>query len=230
MMSPKRIAGLILAVSIALFPGIGWSAGAGEAGDVFDLLDAPLTYSADFYFVTKKWTVKGKVYHAPGKERREYRWRDEDQILLLRRDLMQAYWLLPSRRMYVSLALDNLGEAGDGLNALVLNRTFEGGEKLDGVDVRRFRITGESPAGTRFAGTIWQNPEGVVVKATGTDTFFVKQGTPVEIGLGNITYGNQDDSLFDLPVGYVGVSLKNASDIAELNRLLSSFSRQKLGK
>lgn len=222
---PKRILLFVLAACIAGGLSVVGQAADGsgaKAGDtLFDILDPPVAYAADFQVISGRQVIQGLVFHTLGKGRYEYDLRGEKYILLLRRDRNLAYWLIPARRLCVILSVDAIGQAGGGLEKLTLTRSDDGSEKIDGMDTRRFKLTGEGP-GVQFAGTIWENTDGIVVKVIGESSSF-KKGTSVEMTMSNILMQPQKDSLFEVPAGFIELAMQNM-DLAEINRLLSSFS------
>ncbi len=187
---------------------------------LLDILDARVSYDADFMVTLGRHMIDGRVYHSPGKERREYQWRGENQILLLRRDLNLVYWLMPARRLCVAFSLEDVGKLSGDLNTLSVKRTDDGEERIDGMPLRRFLLNGKTASGITFSGKMWEYVDGVVVKVHGESDGGSKDMRRIEMGISNIIFQPQKESLFDVPGGYITLSMQNA-DLEQINRLFS---------
>jgi len=190
-----------LAVILAASPAM-----AGE--DAFDLLDAPVSYSAHFSVSSDKGTYEGNVWHAPGRERRDFGTVDGGQAVLLRRDKDAAYLIAPSRRWYVGFGLRAAAALAGGLDGLSVERKKVRDEVVGGLKTTRYKVNA-SGGGGRFDGDAWFTRDGILVKAAGTLTG--KGGNPsrVETSLSDVAVGPVDEAMLNLPAGFFGLDLRS---------------------
>lgn len=195
----------LLAILLVLAPG-GVRAASVTA---LDLLDAPVPYTASFTVTSDKGTYRGKVWHAPGRERRDFDTSGGGQSVVLRRDTGSAYLMKPSGRWYVGLGLEAASGLAGGIHAMMVTKTRVGNEKVAGVAATRYRIDAVAPKGDRFAGDAWISRDGIVVKAKGIVTTRHGRGLPVETALSGLELGKVDERMFELPAGYLGMDLRS---------------------
>lgn len=174
-----------------------------------DLLDAPVSYSADFTVSGDKGTYHGSVRHAPGREYRDFATKDGGQAVILRRDTNAAYLLKPSGKWYVGLGFSAVGALAGGLDTLTVDRVRQGAETVGGVKTTRYKIVGNGPKGSRFDGLAWFSAEGILVKAAGTLTESNGRASQVDTHLTNLRLGKVDESVFELPAGWFGMDLRS---------------------
>lgn len=174
---------------------------------VLDLLDPPVAYTAQFFLRGDRGTYRGTVWHAPGRELREFDTQGGGQAVLLRRDTGTAYLLKPSGRWYVGMALSAAAGLAGGLDGMVVSRTRVKEESVAGLRAVRYRVEASAPKGDRFAGDAWFSRDGILVRAVGTVTTRGGRSMPVETGLSAIRVGKVEDSRFDLPSGWLGMDL-----------------------
>ncbi|WP_173980557.1 hypothetical protein [Magnetospirillum sp. UT-4] len=186
-----------------------WGGPAVAAERALDLLDAPVAYTADFYVTGPKGTYRGTVWHAPGRERRDFDTQGGGQTLLLRRDTDSAYLMKPSGKWYVGLGFSAIGTLAGGLDKLVVERTRLGEDVVAGIKATRYRITAAGPKGGRFDGEGWFSRDGVLVKAAGTATDGQGRRSDVETGLSRLKLGRVDERVFELPSGWFGMDLRS---------------------
>jgi len=183
---------------------------AGQAAErALDLLDAPVSYSADFSVSGDKGTYHGSVRHAPGRERRDFGTKDGGQAVILRRDTNAAYLLKPAGKWYVGLGFSAVGALAGGLDALTVERVRQGAETVGGLKTTRYKVTGNGPKGSAFAGHAWFTAEGVMVKAAGTLTEANGHASQVETQLSNLRLGKVDEQAFEVPSGWFGMDLRS---------------------
>lgn len=194
----------LLALMVSFLPSV-----AGAAERVLDLLDAPLSYSADFYVISQRGTYRGTVWHAPGRERRDFDTAGGGQTVLLRRDTDSAYLMKPSGRWYVGLGFRAVGALAGGLDALVVNRSQPRNEAISGIKATRYKVAASGPKGARFDGDAWFSREGILVRALGTVTGPDGRRQPVETGLSKLKLGKIEERMFELPSGYFGMDLRS---------------------
>ncbi|MBI2241549.1 MAG: hypothetical protein HYU59_12200 [Magnetospirillum gryphiswaldense] len=174
-----------------------------------DLLDAPVSYSADFSVSGDKGTYRGSVRHAPGREYRDFTTKDGGQAVILRRDTNAAYLLKPSGKWYVGLGFSAVGALAGGLDTLTIDRVKQGAETVGGVKTTRYKVVGNGPKGSRFDGLAWFSAEGIMVKAAGTLTEANGRASQVDTQLTNLRLGKVDESVFELPAGWFGMDLRS---------------------
>lgn len=197
---------LLLLSSILMFA-FGLPAEARELA--LDLLDAPVPYTADFYVTSDKGTYRGTVWHAPGRERREFETLGGGQAVLLRRDTDAAYLMKPSGRWYVGLALKAAAGLAGGLDGMVVKRTRIKDDTVAGIRATRYRVDASAAKGGTFDGDAWFTRDGVLVKAVGTVTTDDGRRMPVETGLSGLKLGQVDERKFELPAGWLGMDLRS---------------------
>ncbi|MGE4279972.1 MAG: hypothetical protein AB7G62_10325 [Magnetospirillum sp.] len=173
-----------------------------------DLLDAPVSYSADFTVSGDKGTYHGSVRHVPGRERRDFATKDGGQAVILRRDTNVAYLLKPGGKWYVGMGFSAVGALAGGVDNLVVERVKQGGETIGGVKTTRYKVTGNGPKGSTFDGHAWFSAEGVLVKAAGTLTQANGRASQVQTQLSNLRLGKVDEAAFELPQGWFGMDLR----------------------
>ena len=199
-----RLAGVVaMAMAGWLAPAWGWA-----AERALDLLDAPVSYSADFYVSGDKGTYQGSVRHMPGRERRDFGTRDGGQAVILHRDTDSAYLLKPSGRWYVGLGLAAVGALAGGLDSLTVERTKVGSETVAGIRATRYKVSGQGPKDSRFDGDAWFSRDGILVKAAGS---LRADGriSQVETGLSNLKVGAVDEATLELPSGWLSMDLRS---------------------
>lgn len=201
---PKRLLCLVAAVVVACV-----AEARASALTVLDLLDAPVAYTASFTVSSDKGTYRGTVWHAPGRERRDFDTAGGGQAVLLRRDTGAAYLLKPSGRWYVGLALDAAAGLAGGLHAMAVTRTRVGEETVAGTRATRYRIDATTPKGGRFRGDAWISSDGILVKAEGDVTTPGGRTMPVATALSGIKRGRVEEKRFELPAGWFGVDLRS---------------------
>ncbi len=172
----------------------------------FDLLDPPISYSADYELRTGTGFYAGTVAHAPGRERREWMTKTGRQTLIIRRDTDLVAILVPSLKSFLSHKFSVFAGLLGNLDALRLEMIEEGRENLSGIAVTRYRAQGAEPGGGRFAGKLWLSKSGLMMKADGVAAFEGKE-TPFQFALANPSIGTVDPELFEPPEGYGEIKL-----------------------
>ena len=157
-------------------------------------------YSADSYMETADGVVEGKVYAAPGKERRETLMDGEKSIMIMRHDKKQVWMLMPDQQMYTEVKLGKGGRKDD-LSNYKIEQTKVGSETVNGVNTTKSKIIMTGPKGKKFGGFWWTTKEGIVMKM---DTISVDKNSKdrFKTELKNLEIGKQDPSLFEIPKGY----------------------------
>jgi hypothetical protein len=189
---------------------IGLAAAPSRAAErALDLLDAAVSYTADFTVSSDKGTYSGLLWHQPGRERRSYATKGGSQTILIRRDLDAAWLMKPSGKWYLGVSLKALGVIAGGIDNLTVSRTPLGDEDVNGHRAARYRVVGQGPRGGRFDGDAWFTREGIMVKAAGTLTDPDGKRSPVQTELSRLNIGRVDAKNFELPSGWMGMDLRS---------------------
>jgi len=179
-----------------------WVMPAAAGEPALDLLDAPVAYTAHFSVASDQGVYQGSVWHAPGRERRDFDTIGGGQALLLLRGDDAAYLIKPSGRWYVGVGLHAAAALAGGLDAMVVERKALKDETVGGLRATRYKV---SAAGGRFEGDAWFTKDGIMVKAVGT----LQGAGRVETQLSDLVVGRVDESRLAVPPGYFGIDLKS---------------------
>ncbi len=187
-------------------------------------------YSADL--IMKVWdgrddgVVRGKVYAAGGKERREFGAPGSEVISIVDRHRGVSYVLLPGQRMYMEQHPSPEGAkrddpAGGWYNADVTLVSL-GEEAVNGLNGRKFRISVVERGGvSTSAGFVWLSAENIPLRMRGSST---SRGSTVEFQIDhqNVRIEKQIASLFRVPGDYRRIdvagpppSMRSLEDIHE---------------
>jgi len=159
-------------------------------------------YSADSYMETEQLTMKSKVYHAPGKDRKEQEMGGEQQVMIIRHDKELLWTVMPSQQMYMEMSLQGKQRPqGDDTSDYQIEKTEVGPDVVDGHPTTKYKVIATSPKGEKMGGFMWLTPEGIQIKM---DLIALVKGskTRMKTGLTNLKMGKQDASLFEVPSGY----------------------------
>lgn len=173
-----------------------------------DVLDPPVSFTADFTVSGDKGDYAGTVRHAPGRERRDFATTGGGQAVILRRDTDSAYLLKPGGRWYVGLGFAAVGALAGGLDGMSVERVRQGTDTVAGFRATRYKVAGTGPKGSRFDGQAWFSPEGILLKAAGVMTAPDGRGYNVATQLSNVRLGPVDERAFDVPAGWFGMDLR----------------------
>lgn len=196
---------VLLALLAILTPTLAQAA----AERAIDLLDSKISYTADFYVTSARGTYRGTVWHAPGRERRDFDTEGGGQTLLLRRDTDSAYLMKPSGKWYVGLGFRAVGALAGGIDSLTVDRSQPREDSVAGIKATRYKVAAQGPKGARFDGDAWFSKEGILVRAAGTVTGADGRKQPVETGLSGLKLGKVEERLFELPSGWFGMDLRS---------------------
>lgn len=199
----------IVAVAMGLLVPVVCANPAGAAEKALDLLDAQVSYTADFTVSSDKGTYHGTVWHAPGRERRDFTTKGGDQAVLLRRDTDSAYLMKPSGRWYVGLGFQAVGALAGGVDSLTVERSKLGEETLGGLRVTRYKVTASGPKGSGFDGEAWFTRDGIAVRVEGTLDYGNGKVAEVSTALSGLKVGKVDEQKFELPAGWLGMDLRS---------------------
>lgn len=174
-----------------------------------DLLDVPVSYTADFTVSSDKGTYRGTVWHAFGRERRDFGTQGGNQTVLLRRDTDSAYLMKPSGRWYVGLGFQAVGTLAGGIDGLLVDRRKLRDEAVGGIRATRYKVAATGPKGARFDGDAWFSKEDILVRAIGRMTDGNGNSSDVETSLSDLKVGRVDERVFELPAGWLGMDLRS---------------------
>jgi len=181
--------------------------GARAAEPALDVLDAPVSYSADFTLTGPRGAYSGRVWHAPGSERREVATEGGGQGVLIHRDTGTAYFLGIGGKWYVSLSMEAASGLIGGLQSWEIERSRIGEETVAGVRAIRWRAQASGPKGG-FEGEMWTTRDGIVVKAVGTVAAPGGNRSPVEMTLSRLKVGTVDPQMLEVPEGWFSLDLR----------------------
>ena len=182
---------MIVLVSVLL--GFAVSAGAAE--------NSTPEYSADSTMETSDGVVKGTVYVAPGKERRENVMDGEKSVMIIRHDKKVIWMLMPDDKMYTEMKPGQGGERKDDLSAYKIDQTTVGPDTVNGIQATKSKIIMIGSKGDKLGGFMWTTKEGIMVKM---DAIAVDKNSKerFKTELTNLKIGKQKASLFEIPDGY----------------------------
>lgn len=198
---PRLLGALILIFALVAVPM------ARAAEPALDVLDAQVSYSADFTMTGPRGAYTGRVWHAPGSERRDVVTQGGGQGVLIHRDTGTAYFLGIGGKWYVSLSLEAAGAVVGGLQSWAIERTRIGEENVAGMRTTRWTAQASGPKGG-FEGEIWTNRDGIVVKAVGTVAAPGGNPSPVEMTLSHLKVGSVDPQMLEVPEGWFSLDLR----------------------
>lgn len=164
---------------------------------------ASVEYSADWNMETAEGAVKGKVYQAPNKERREMNMGGDKMVMILRRDKKTAWNLMPSEKMYMEMKLSDPKVSKDDPMNYDIEQTVIGPETVNGVKTIKSKVImkEKKPNGAKMGGFWWMTKDNIMMKL---DVISVDKGKKdrMKMELDNLKIGKQDASLFEVPSGY----------------------------
>lgn len=167
-------------------------------------------YAADFTFETAEMAQTGKVFAAPGKERRESVMEGGITSVTIRREDLGKLWILmPSERMYMEVSpgqSDPSGMQSSSPDDYNVQMTVVGPEPLDGVDAIKHKVIMIDEDGNKMGGFWWISNEGIPLKM---DMLAVDDGDKMRLKqqLSNVVLGAQPPELFEIPSDYTSLSM-----------------------
>jgi hypothetical protein len=164
---------------------------------------ANVEYSADWNMETADGAVKGRIYQAPNKERREMNNDGEKMVMIMRRDKKMAWSLMPSERMYFEMKMSDPKVGKDDPMNYDVEQTVIGPDTVNGVKTTKSKIImkEKKPNGSKMGGFWWMTKDNIMMKL---DVISVDKGKKdrMKMELDNLKIGKQDASLFEVPSGY----------------------------
>lgn len=188
-------------VALALASGLALPVVAEEASSV--------SYSADYVLETADMAQTGRIYVAPGKERREMTMEGMTMINIRREDLGKLWMLMPDEQMYMEM---NMGTQNpnqtmsENPDDYAVEMTEVGPETLNGVETIKQKVIMTGKDGSKMGGFWWTTPDGICVKM---DMLAIEEGSKMRLKqeLSNIVIGPPEASLFEIPPGYMNMSM-----------------------
>lgn len=176
-----------------------------------EMPEPKVAYSADSVMEAEQMTVKAKVYHAPGKERREQAFGETKQIFILRKDKNIAWLLMPQRKIYMEIPFSQAKENEMDLSSYQIEQTRVGEEIVEGVRTTKSKVVMTGPDGENFDGFLWTTPDGITMKI---DAVARGKGEKarMKMTMKNLKIGKQDPALFEIPVGYRKMAMGDPFD------------------
>ena len=162
-------------------------------------------YSADSYFESAEGVQEGSVYHAPGKERREYVQDGEKMIMIMRHDKKVIWMLMPEDKTYMEMKMTKEGRKDD-LSGYKMETSTVGPEKVNGVQTTKSKMIMTGPKGDKLGGFGWRSKEGIVVKL---DAIAVDKNSKerFKVELNNLKVGKQNPALFEVPADFTKMDM-----------------------
>ena len=158
-------------------------------------------YSADSIMEHGEGTMNGKVYIAPGKERREMGAGAEKMVNITRNDKKVTWMLMAEDKMYMETKHSAAAPSKDDLSAYKIEQTVVGKETMNGVETTKSKIIMTGKDGSKMGGFMWMSKENIMVKM---DAVSIEKGEKnrFKTELTNVKIGKQDPALFEIPPGF----------------------------
>lgn len=196
----KRLKGIVFALAVAIiFAVTAWA-----ADKTFKETD--VEYSADERMETEDVTMQAKVYHAPGRERREQDMSGMTQIMIMRSDKGVVWMLIPEQKMYMEMKMGQGKEDTADLKDYTIEYSVVGEEVVNGMKTTKNKVIMTDKKGNKFGGFMWVSMEGIMVKM---DAVSKVEGAKMRVKMErkNIKIQKQDSKLFEIPSGYQKMSM-----------------------
>lgn len=158
-------------------------------------------YSADSIIEHGEGTMKGKVYFAPGKERREMNAGAEKMVNITRNDKKVTWILMTEDKMYMETKHSAATPNKDDLSSYKIEQSIVGKETMNGVETTKSKIIMTGKDGSKMGGFMWMTKENIMVKL---DAVSIEKGNKdrFKTELTNLKIGKQDPALFEIPPGF----------------------------
>jgi len=145
--------------------------------------------------------MKGKVYSAKGKERREMAIEQHRSIFITDRNSKTSWILMPERKMY--MVAGGTGKEEQDPERMMregdVKLTKLGSESVNGVATTKYRMVVTSKRGEPVEGLVWITGDNIPVRMENTS----KDSARVfRIDYTNLKIGKQSQALFEIPAGY----------------------------
>lgn len=196
----NRFKGIVFALAAVIF----FAVTAGAADKTFKEPD--VEYSADEHMETEDITMQAKIYHAPGKERREQNMSGMTQTTIMRIDKGIVWVLMPEQKMYMEMKMGQGEDKSADLKDYTIEYSVVGEEVVNGINTTKNKVIMTDKKGNKFGGFMWVSMEGIMVKM---DTISKVEGSKMRVKMErrNIKIENQNPKLFEIPSGYQKMSM-----------------------
>ncbi|MCC7048842.1 MAG: hypothetical protein IT562_19160 [Alphaproteobacteria bacterium] len=161
---------------------------------------AAADYTAEFKIQNFGAKLRGRVYGAPGKERRETADPWGGSTMIFRYDLGVAWTILPNSRFYTEFPLRPPGTRPVPPGTLAPGLARIEDDDINDIPATKYAFPA-SPAGP--GGYVWLSREGIALRIDAQP----RPGFPeIRFELDNLRHGPQNAALFELPPGYQRVN------------------------
>ncbi len=169
----------------------------------------PLTAedAAEYRIESQGVVSAGRVYAAPGKERREMDGPSGPLVIIMRHDRRLVWTVMPLSRAYAETPTPPAPPAPG---------TAVGEEAIEGIPTTKYRLPPAAAAGGPDAsaqGHVWLTADGIPIRIEQTGSQGGRR-IGVMVSLRNLRIGRQDPALFEVPAGYRKVVLAPAAPAA----------------
>lgn len=169
--------------------------------------EAPkVEYSADSSMEMESGAMKGHVYSAPGKERREMEQGGKKMITIMRRDKKVVWMLMPEQKMYMESPMNDSNPQPGNTPSFKIEQTVVGPDTVNGIKTTKGKVIMTDSKGAKMGGFMWTTADGIAVK---TDVLAMDKGSKMRMKseLTNLKVGPQDPALFEIPAGYAPMDM-----------------------
>ena len=159
-------------------------------------------YAAEYRIESQGVVSAGRVYAAPGKERREMNGPSGPLVVILRHDLRLVWTLMPPSRAYAETPAPPPPAPPAPATAI-------GEAVIEGIPTTKYRLAPAAAAGGPDAsaqGHVWLTADGIPIRIEQTGSQGGRR-IGVMVSLMNLRIGPQDPALFEVPAGYRKVVL-----------------------
>lgn len=176
------------------------------SGTVLAADEPKVEYSADSSMETEAGAMNGRIYSAPGKERREMDQGGKKMITIMRKDKKVTWMLMPEQKMYMEMPMDSGRPQPGNTSDYKIDATVVGTETVNGIKATKSKVVMTDSKGNKMGGFMWRTTDGIAVKS---DVLAMGGGSKMRMKseLTNLKIGHQDPALFEIPAGYTTMSM-----------------------
>jgi len=144
--------------------------------------------------------VKGKVYVAGDKQRRETTLMGRTNVVINRRDKKVSWVLIPEQNGYTEQGMGGMnGDPYASWENPGVTLTKLAQEKVNGVEAIKYRAEAKAKEGYMDTGFLWLTKENIPVRM---EAHVNGQDSQLVVNYTNIKTGEQDAALFEIPPSY----------------------------
>ncbi len=151
-------------------------------------------YAAEYRIESQGVVSAGRVYAAPGMERREMNGPSGPLVVIMRHDRRLMWTLMPPSRAYA--------ETPAPPPAPPAPATAIGEEVIEGIPTTKYQLPPDASAQRH----VWLTADGIPIRIEQTGSQGGRR-IGVMVSLRNLRIGRQDPALFEVPAGYRKVVL-----------------------